>query len=292
MRFTEIGKPVQDAESVLLVGWRRWAASIYGFSVLIVAFAIPFIQLLVWSVKTYSEEIHTGYFGFLLRSLFFALLASILIICCTLFLAYTKRSSSDKTTQVMVEISTLGYAFPGTVLAVGLVFTISYTDRLLVELVNRFGSTGQGNLISGTILTVIIAYMVRFMAVGFNPIAGAMHRITPNLDEASISLGVSGISLLKRVHVPILSNGIFTAAMLVFVDVIKEMPITLMTRPFGWDTLAVKVFELTSEGEWQRAALPATAIVIAALLPVVFLFSQTERDMDSRAHAGYRRVSN
>jgi len=190
---------------------------------------------------------------------------------------------------MMVEISTLGYALPGTVLAVGLVFTMSYTDRLLAELVNQFGRTIPGNFVSGTFFTVIIAYMVRFMAVGFNPIASAMHRITPNLDEASISLGVSGMSLLKRVHVPMLRNGIFTAAMLAFVDVIKEMPITLMTRPFGWDTLAVKVFELTSEGEWQRAALPATVIVIAGLLPVILLTSQTERDMNSRAHAGYRR---
>jgi len=290
MRFTEVGKPLQGSSKfVLLVGWRRWAASIYGFSVLLVAFAIPFIQLLVWSVKTYSEEIHTGYFGFLWRSLFFALFASLVITSCALFLVYTQRRNKDKATQMMVEISTLGYALPGTVLAVGLVFTMSYTDRLLAELVNQFGRTIPGNFVSGTFFTVIIAYMVRFMAVGFNPIASAMHRITPNLDEASISLGVSGMSLLKRVHVPMLRNGIFTAAMLAFVDVIKEMPITLMTRPFGWDTLAVKVFELTSEGEWQRAALPATVIVIAGLLPVILLTSQTERDMNSRAHAGYRR---
>jgi iron(III) transport system permease protein len=103
-----------------------------------------------------------------------------------------------------------------------------------------------------------------------------MNRITPSLDEASISMGATGISLLRRVHLPILRSGLFTAAMLVFVDVMKEMPITLMTRPFGWDTLAVKIFELTSEGEWERAALPAVAIVLGGLLPIIIFTKKTE----------------
>ena len=98
-----------------------------------------------------------------------------------------------------------------------------------------------------------------------------------NIDEASAMLGCSGLNLLRRVHIPILKNGIYTAAMLVFVDVMKEMPITLMMRPFGWDTLAVKVFELTSEGEWQRAALPSITLVIAGLLPLILLNRKSEQ---------------
>jgi iron(III) transport system permease protein len=89
-------------------------------------------------------------------------------------------------------------------------------------------------------------------------------------------MGVKGISLLRRVHLPILKTGILTAGMLVFVDVMKEMPITLMTRPFGWDTLAIKIFELTSEGEWERAALPAVALVLGGLIPVILLAKQAE----------------
>jgi iron(III) transport system permease protein len=115
------------------------------------------------------------------------------------------------------------------------------------------------------------------MAAGYNSINSAMHRITGSLDEASISLGIKGVSLLRKVHIPILKTGILTAAMLVFVDVMKEMPITLMARPFGWDTLAVKIFELTSEGEWERAALPAVALVLGGLIPVIILTKQTEK---------------
>ena len=104
-----------------------------------------------------------------------------------------------------------------------------------------------------------------------------MQRITKNIDEASILMGITGFKLLKRIHIPILKNGLFIAAMLVFVDVMKEMPITLMTRPFGWDTLAVKIFELTSEGEWQRAALPSITLVFAGLIPLMFLNKKADQ---------------
>lgn len=175
-----------------------------------------------------------------------------------------------------MRISTLGYALPGTVLALGIFIVISFVDNLLIDLLRVVSGYEAGPLIQGTIFTVIAAYMVRFMAAGFSAISSAMHRLTPNLDEAAISMGVTGVSLLRRVHVPILKSGILTASMLVFVDVMKEMPITLMTRPFGWDTLAVKIFELTSEGEWERAALPAVALVLGGLLPVIFLSWQGE----------------
>jgi iron(III) transport system permease protein len=126
-------------------------------------------------------------------------------------------------------------------------------------------------------LTVmLLAYVARFLAPGFNAIDSAMQRITRSQEEAARGMGLSGWRLFMRVHLPLLRGGIFSAAMLVFVDVMKEMPITLMTRPFGWDTLSVRVFEMTSEGQWERAALPAVALVIAGLIPVILLTRQPE----------------
>jgi iron(III) transport system permease protein len=133
-----------------------------------------------------------------------------------------------------------------------------------------------GLLLQGTLATMLIAYMTRFLAVGHNPIDSAMQRITGSIDEAAMGLGLNDWAMLRRVHVPILKGGIWTAATLVFVDVMKELPITLMTRPFGWDTLAVRIFEMTSEGEWERAALPAIALVLAGLVPIVLFTRQTE----------------
>lgn len=124
---------------------------------------------------------------------------------------------------------------------------------------------------------MLLAYMIRFMAAGFKPIDSAMHRVTGNIDEASRLMGLRGPKLLLKVHLPILRGGLFTALTLVFVDVMKEMPITLMTRPFGWDTLAVKIFELTSEGEWERAALPALSLLLTGLLPIILLMRGAEK---------------
>lgn len=276
MRFGQSGRMSLETGRIRLTGWSRWAAAGFAFAIVLIAFIIPFGQLLVWSTQIFAEEFNAGYLGLLGRSLLFAVIATGVIGGCSLLLAYTQRRHADKTTGWLVRISTLGYALPGTVLALGIFIVISFVDNLLIDLLRVVSGYEAGPLIQGTIFTVIAAYMVRFMAAGFSAISSAMHRLTPNLDEAAISMGVTGVSLLRRVHVPILKSGILTASMLVFVDVMKEMPITLMTRPFGWDTLAVKIFELTSEGEWERAALPAVALVLGGLLPVIFLSWQGE----------------
>ncbi len=276
MQFTQSGRLSMEEDRIELTGMNRWAAALVASAVLLVAFLIPFIQLVTWSVKTFHEEFSSRYLQILGNSLFFACVATGIITGFSLLLSYAQRRHSDKTMRLLVRISTLGYALPGTVLAVAIFVVINKADSLLIGMIRAISGFDADTLMHGTVFTVIAAYMVRFMAAGFNPVSNAMNRITPHLDEASVSMGVTGISQLRRVHLPILKNGLFTAGMLVFVDVMKEMPITLMTRPFGWDTLAVKIFELTSEGEWQRAALPAVAIVLGGLVPVIIFTKQTE----------------
>ena len=173
----------------------------------------------------------------------------------------------------------MGYALPGTVLAVGIVMMINHADRPLVWFLKEIVGINVNAFLNGTIIAVLFAYTVRFLTAGFNGINSSMLRIKRNLDEVAALHGITGLSLLKKVHIPILKNGLFTAAMLVFIDVMKEMPITLMTRPFGWDTLAVKIFELTSEGEWQRAALPSVALVLAGLLPLLLLNKKADQSV-------------
>jgi iron(III) transport system permease protein len=159
---------------------------------------------------------------------------------------------------------------------VGTYIPIAWIDNKLRDGLMLFGYDG-GLVLQGTMITMLIALVVRFLAVGFSPIDGNLQRITRSVDESARSLGASGLTLLRRIHLPILRGGLFTAMTLVFVDVMKEMPITLMTRPFGWDTLAVRVFEMTSEGEWERAALPAVSIVLAGLIPIIMMTRHAER---------------
>jgi iron(III) transport system permease protein len=189
-----------------------------------------------------------------------------------LALGYANRLSSGVVPRAASRIATLGYAVPGAVLAVGVVTALGSVDDAFRALTG-----GAGLWLQGTVLALLLGYVARFLAVAYGPVQGGFTRIRPALEEAARSLGLGPNEILARLHLPLLGAGAGTALLLVFVDVMKEMPITLMTRPFGWDTLAVRVFEMTAEGEWERAALPALAIVVAGLLPVALLTWRMER---------------
>jgi iron(III) transport system permease protein len=170
------------------------------------------------------------------------------------------------------RLATVGYAIPGTVLAVGLFAPLAaLSNRVQDGLDAVLGSSAPQVFLQGTLLTMFVAYLARFLAVGTGPIESGLARIHGNLDEAAAILGVRGLNRLQRVHAPLLRGSLLAAGVLAFVDLMKELPITLMTRPFGFETLAVRVFEMTAEGEWTRAALPSVMIVAAGIIPVVLL---------------------
>ena len=277
MQFHQVGKLSLAASRIRLYGWKKWTASMLLTSLVFTAFVIPCVQLAAWAFESISVELDSRYLGLLSRSLLFSSMAAAVIITIGLVLAYIQRRHADLFTKWLIRLSTMGYALPGTVLAVGIVIIVNYADKPMLWGLREIFGIQLSSVLNGTIITVLFAYTVRFLTTGFNAINSSMLRITRNMDEASTLMGITGFKLLKRVHIPILKNGLFIAAMLVFVDVMKEMPITLMTRPFGWDTLAVKVFELTSEGEWQRAALPSITMVIAGLIPLMLLNRKAER---------------
>ncbi len=276
MQFQQVGRLSLASNRLKLNSWKKWAACVSLMSIVMVAFVIPCLQLMVWSIASISVELDSRYLGLLFRSLLFSSMAAALIAALGLLLAYIQRQNNDLFTNWIIRLATMGYALPGTVLAVGIVIIINWADQPMVWLFREIFKIDLSSVLNGTIAAVLFAYTVRFLTAGFNTINSSMLRITRNMDEAAALMGITGIKLLKRVHIPILKNGLFIAAMLVFVDVMKEMPITLMTRPFGWDTLAIKVFELTSEGEWQRAALPSITLVAAGLVPLMLLNKKAE----------------
>lgn len=250
----------------------RYAALAVAALIFLLAFVLPIAQLLYWAIARASGDLDARYLGFIARSLFLAGSAALVIVGASVLLAYVLRRHPARFTRGLVRIATIGYAVPGTVLAVGILVPVIMLNNSLQDLLRSwFGASAPVLSLQGTLLAVLIAYLARFLAVGFNPIESGLQRVTHSIDEAAISLGVVGRSLLRKVHVPLLRTSLATAATLVFVDVMKEMPITLITRPFGWDTLAVRVFEMTSEGEWERAALPAVAIVLVGLVPAAML---------------------
>jgi len=250
-------------------GARRWLATAACLGVLLLAFLLPLAQLMVWAMSgwTGADVVSLRAAG---RTLLLGLAAAVLVVATALLLAYARRESPGRLTEMAARLATLGYAIPGAVLAVGAFVALSLADRALPAL------TGVDWRIGGTLVAILLAYVARFLAVGFGPVEAGMARIGRSLDDAARVLGAGSRRRLLRIHLPLLAPSLFTAAALVLVDVMKEMPITLMTRPFGWDTLAVRIFELTSEGQWEAAALPSLALVATGLLPLSLLNRQAE----------------
>ena len=257
---------------LLLPGMRGWLACGYATTVFAAGFVLPAIALARWAVEVAPFDLDARYVTYIVRTLALAAMAALACLVLALALGYATRQSSGPVPRVAARFATLGYAIPGTVLAVGVVSTLGAIDGLWRSLTG-----GAGLWLQGTVLALLFGYVARFLAVAYGPVQGGFTRIRPSLEEAARSLGLGTREVVARLHLPLLGAGLGTALLLVFVDVMKEMPITLMTRPFGWDTLAVRVFEMTAEGEWQRAALPALAIVAAGLLPVALLTWRMER---------------
>jgi iron(III) transport system permease protein len=253
---------------------QAWASCLFASLILLLAFALPVGQLLLWCFEVFAEELDSRYPLLILHSLLLSGMTALMVVLAALLMATTLRLYQDWPTRFFSRLSTLGYAIPGTVLAVGVFIPVAWLDNQLIAFLKPWMNSGA--ILRGTLTVMLLAYVARFLAPGFNAIDSAMQRITRSQEEAARGMGFSGWRLFFRVHLPLLRGGIFSGAMLVFVDVMKEMPITLMTRPFGWDTLSVRVFEMTSEGQWERAALPAIALVLAGLLPVILLTRHAE----------------
>lgn len=259
----------------VLHGRARWAATAFCGLVLALAFVIPIVQLTVWSLEVWREALDARWWGFAWNTVKLGATTAAVATALSLWLAWVRRHHADVATSWTVRLAVVGYAFPGVVLAVGVFVPIAWLDNLLIAVLRPFGFEGV-QILKGSLATMLLALAARFMAVAFHATDSAMQRITRNQEDACASLGLNTWETLSRLHLPLLRGGLLTAFLMVMVDVMKEMPITLMTRSFGWDTLAVRVFQLTSESMWEHAALPALAIVLVGLLPVALLVSQTE----------------
>lgn len=276
-RFAQGGQAsaALGAYRIQLKSHQAWLASAWCALVWLAAFAVPVLQLLVWAWQSAAQDLDARYWAFVWHTMLLASLTAGLVVLAGLWLAYVQRLQPGRRVGAMVSVATMGYALPGMVLSIGLFIPIAWVDQQLAELAQVLGwSTPL--LLKGSMAVMLLALAARFMAVGFEPVQAVMQRITPHQEQAARGLGLGRWQVLRRLFVPLLRPGLFSALLLVFVEVMKEMPITLMTRPFGWDTLAVRVFEMTSEGMWERAALPSLCIVLVGLIPVVLLVKESE----------------
>jgi len=261
----------QPVQRKRLNGPGHFLASTFCGTVFLVSFVIPAVQLLFWTVKAFAVEFGTHYIRLVASTFFLGLMGTAVTLAVAVILSYSGRRMTDLKTGMAAKLSLSGYALPGTVLAVGMVHGVAWLDNRISGTMDLLGVQLPGTLLQGSLLLLPLCYMIRFLTVGYNPVFSHMTRLAPSIDEAARLMKVTGAALVSKIHLPLIRRGMVTGGILVLVEIFKEMPVTLMLRPFGWDTLAVKIYELTSEGEWERAALPAVTLVLAGMIPVAFL---------------------
>ncbi|HTE60609.1 MAG TPA: iron ABC transporter permease [Solirubrobacteraceae bacterium] len=249
-----------------LTGPAAWLATALPVALLLVVLVAPLVQLVVWSARSLDEGAAGAYLAkAALTSLGLAAVAALLAVAAATVVVYGKRTQPSRIGDATARLQTLGYAVPGTVVAVAVYIPLAWLDRRID------GAFGTGLLLTGTAVGLVLAYLVRFQALAYFAVESRMARLDPALDDAAQSLGADRNRVLSDVHLPLLWPGIVTAALLVFVEVMKELPATALLRPLGNDTLAIAVWEATKDSRFDTAALPALLIVAVSLVPVVLM---------------------
>jgi iron(III) transport system permease protein len=234
--------------------------------------AAPLAQLGAWSVESIRDGLLAPEFGAAARnSVLLAGVSALLVPVVALLLAYGVRAGRSRVAAAGARAATIGYGLPGSVVAVAVIVPLAWLDHRADD------AAGTGLLLTGTVIGLLFAYLVRFLALAWGSVEASLVQIPRTLDEAARGLGADRLDVLARVHVPLVRAGLATAALLVFVEVMKELPATLLLRPTGGDTLAIAVWQATAESLFETAALPALLIVLVGLLPVAAMIRLSGR---------------
>lgn len=254
-----------------LEGRARIMATVACTLPVVFGFLIPASVLAGYSVIHFESAMNTEFLGYALNSFTLSSLTAVLALAIGIFMAYGVRLRGERLLKVMVRLASLGYAVPGAVLAVGVLVTLGALDNGIDGLMQSTFGVSTGLLLSGSIAAVTFGYLVRFLALSFGSVEASLAKVTPSMDGAARSLGHGAFSTLRRVHMPLIRASVLTASMMVFVDVMKELPLTTILRPFNFHTLATFVHQYASDEQLGEASLAALSIVGFGILPVIVL---------------------
>ena len=265
------GDRFKSFQRTKLTGRKAFACWLICVVPLAFGFVVPVLSLARHAVVYFEVSWTPDFFQMSWNSFMLSAIAAIGTIFLGLILAYGKRLVKAPSVQKAVRLSGLGYAMPGAVLAVGVIIPLAAFDNAVDRLFESWFGISTGLLLSGTVFAVIFAYIVRFLAVSAGSIESSLDKVTPSMDMAARSLGYNTLQILWKVHVPMIKPGVLTAALVVFVDCMKELPATLVLRPFNFDTLATHVYQFASDELLEESALSALVIVLVGIIPVILL---------------------
>lgn len=258
------------APLIVLRRGRGWLATVFCSVPLLLGFLVPVVVLGRYAIIAGDPLLGRGFVGFVMNSFGVAgataCLATVFAVC----LAYSERLSRSRPTVVAVRAATLGYALPGTVIAVGVLVPLTMLDKSVGRFFARF-DIDVGLMLTGTVAALVFAYLVRFLTVAYNACHGGLEKVHRRLDDAARTLGAAPRRVLGDIHLPLLRGALASAALLVFIDVMKELPATLILRPFNFETLATRVYRLASDERLAEASTAALAIVLVGIVPIMLL---------------------
>ncbi len=271
------GQQEKRPKKAQLSGWRAFAAFTFCAVPVLLGFVLPIILLFTMSLESEQNLFSDRYLGFITNSIVLASIAAIATVFLAVVLASYKRFQPGRLAKTSANIARVGYAVPGGVIAIGLLVPFALLDNKIDAFAEAYFNLDTGLLFTGTITVLVLAYMVRFMAGALNTYEGGLATMNTSIESVSRSLGTSSTGILFRVHLPILKTSVLTALLIVFVDVMKELPATLIMRPFNFDTLAVQAHRLASDERLAGAAVPSLVIVAIGLLPVILLCNRLSK---------------
>ena len=254
-----------------LKGLKAWVAFATCAIPVFLGFLLPAGQLSIWALDTWREMVDDQFFELARNSFLLGFGAALISVILALFLGYGKRIMPGKATFASIRMASIGYAIPGTVVAVGIIIPFAWIDGRIDTFMQSSFGISSGLILSGTIVAVMFAYVVRFLAISLQTVESGLEKIKPSMDDAARSLGCRPGETLYKIHIPLMKSSTLTAMMIVFVDVMKELPATLILRPFDFNTLAVRAFELASDERLADSSTAALTIVLVGLVPVIYL---------------------
>lgn len=275
-QYTSTTTKIYPLQPIKLTGWKRNAVFTYVSAIFLLAFFIPFIQLLAWVFLTY-EKVFTGeYFSYMANSVIVAFVSASLIIVVALIIANYSRLTDGIIPQLFSRITVLGYSIPGAVIAIGVITMFIALDNYL-EPWYRSMESGKTLVLSTSLVMLIFAFTIRFLAVGFNSIEAGFQKTGKKFTEASRLLGKGTVSTFFKIDIPLIKSSIIGGFILVFVDILKELPLTLFLRPFNFHTLSTKAYQYASDEMVHEAAIASIMIILVGAIAIFFFHNLLEK---------------
>ena len=253
----------------VLQGVQKWGALIFTWGLLFFAFILPLLVLFYYAFYYFAESINDTLWQTTLNSFYLAIIVAVIALLIALIVNFYARLSPSLFSKASVRLSSLGYAVPGTVVAIAVLIPFTSLDLWINHLLMEFGFNRIGLIFSGSLFILVMGYLVRFSAISVGSIESSLAQVSPSLDLASRSLGQTARQTIYRVNLPLIKKGMLTAFILVFIEAMKELPTALLLRPFNFETLATYVYQFVSDEMIEYAALPALFIILIGLVPFI-----------------------